>query len=220
MCIRDRGWARVALVPTDFDVAECPTIDPHRWVDRGPVTPGTGSGWREVLLDPVQEHLVEWAARMAPEAVPGARIPRQVQAGTLLKTMSDQLAPRAILAFDYCSTTPEVAARPQDEWLRTYVNHERGGPYHQAPGQQDITTEVCVDQLTDFFGAPELATQADFLADLGIEDLVAEGDAIWRERAAIGDLEALKARSRRREAEALTDPAGLGAFAVMQWRSG
>ena len=44
-----------------------------------------------------------------------------------------------------------------------------------------------------------------------------EGRAIWRERAAIGDLEAVRARSRVTEAEALLDPAGLGAFRVLEW---
>ena len=38
------------------------------------------------------------------------------------------------------------------------------------------------------------------------------------ERAAIGDLAAVRARSRITEAEALCDPAGLGAFRVLEWR--
>jgi len=33
----------------------------------------------------------------------------------------------------------------------------------------------------------------------------------------VGDLEALKHRSRVTEVEALTDPAGLGAFRVLEW---
>ena len=39
-------------------------------------------------------------------------------------------------------------------------------------------------------------------------------DAIWDERAHVGDLDALRARSRVAEAEALTDPDGLGGFRV------
>ena len=39
-------------------------------------------------------------------------------------------------------------------------------------------------------------------------------------RAGVGDLAALRARSRVREAEALTDPSGLGAFAVLEWEVG
>ena len=43
---------------------------------------------------------------------------------------------------------------------------------------------------------------------------------MWAERGRIGDLAALRARSRVREAEALTDPVGLGAFTVLEWRRG
>ena len=61
-------------------------------------------------------------------------------------------------------------------------------------------------------------SQADFLRAHGLDDLVAEGRRVWAERAHLGDLEALQARSRVSEAEALTDPTGLGAFRVLEWR--
>jgi hypothetical protein len=60
-------------------------------------------------------------------------------------------------------------------------------------------------------------TQADWLRAHGIDDLVAEGRRTWAERAHVGDLAALAARSRIGEAEALLDPAGLGAFRVVEW---
>jgi len=47
--------------------------------------------------------------------------------------------------------------------------------------------------------------------------LVAEGVRIWNERASLGDLAALRARSRVTEAEALLDPAGMGGFTVFIW---
>ena len=47
---------------------------------------------------------------------------------------------------------------------------------------------------------------------------MADGRAVWNERAAVGDLTALEARSRLYEAESLCDPAGLGTFSVMTWR--
>jgi hypothetical protein len=59
--------------------------------------------------------------------------------------------------------------------------------------------------------------QADWLRAHGIDQLVEDGRAVWRERAAIGDLAALRARSRVGEAEALLDPEGLGAFSVLEW---
>jgi SAM-dependent MidA family methyltransferase len=62
-----------------------------------------------------------------------------------------------------------------------------------------------------------VVTQARFLAEHGISDLVQEGRRISAERAHIGDLAALRARSRLREGDALTDPDGLGGFTVAEW---
>ena len=60
-------------------------------------------------------------------------------------------------------------------------------------------------------------SQADWLRAHGIDDLVADARRTWTARAHIGDLAALKARSRVTEAEALLDPTGLGAFRVLEW---
>ena len=99
--------------------------------------------------------------------------------------------------------------------MRTYRQHERGGSPLEALGTQDITCEVAVDQL----GVAPTAdrSQAEWLRAHGIEELVEEGRRIWRERAAIGDLAAVKARSRVTEADALLDESGLGAFRVLEW---
>jgi hypothetical protein len=43
---------------------------------------------------------------------------------------------------------------------------------------------------------------------------------LWRDRAGVGDLEALAARSRVTEAAALTDPSGLGAHHVFVFAKG
>ena len=42
---------------------------------------------------------------------------------------------------------------------------------------------------------------------------------MWPSAPHVADLEALRARSRVSEAEALLDPAGLGAFRVLEWLS-
>ena len=65
-----------------------------------------------------------------------------------------------------------------------------------------------------------VCSQAEFLCDHGIEDLVTEGRATWDARAAVGDLEAMRARSRTAEAETLLDPAGMGGFRVLSWSIG
>jgi hypothetical protein len=58
-------------------------------------------------------------------------------------------------------------------------------------------------------------SQAEWLRGLGIDELVTEARAAWDARAHIGDVEALRHRSRISEAAALTDPTGLGAHRVM-----
>ena len=76
---------------------------------------------------------------------------------------------------------------------------------------------MAVDQLAAV-RAPDLdQTQAAFLADHGIAELVEDGHRLWAERAHLGDLTAIRARSRFTEASALTDHTGMGAFRVLQW---
>ena len=116
--------------------------------------------------------------------------------------------------LDYARTTAEMAARPWREWLRTYRAHQPGAHYLAEPGRQDITADVALDQLP----APtQVQTQSEFLRVHGLDELVEEGRRVWATKAAAPDLAALAARSRIREAEALTDPSGLGAFTVAEW---
>jgi hypothetical protein len=103
---------------------------------------------------------------------------------------------------------------PWREWLRTYKDHERGGHYLLAPGSQDITAQVLLDQLPTGFIA---MTQAHFLQQWGIDDFVREGVAYWENMTGTPDIAALKMRSRVAEREALTEIAGLGGLTCMTW---
>ncbi|NNE12042.1 MAG: hypothetical protein HKN41_07320, partial [Ilumatobacter sp.] len=100
--------------------------------------------------------------------------------------------------------------------LRTYRQHERGDHYLAVPGSQDITAEVALDQLPE---PDAVRTQAQWLQLHGIDRLVDEGRRYWAEHAARPDVAAMRMRSRVREAEALLDPSGLGAFTVCEWRA-
>ncbi len=139
--------------------------------------------------------------------------PRQEQARAWVEEVLAQLHGRLVV-LDYCSTTDAMASRPWTEWLRTYRGHDRGGHPMDHLGRQDITAEVAVDQLPT---PAEDTTQAEWLRRWGIDELVEEGRRVWHERAHLGDLEALRARSRVNEATALTDPAGMGSFRVLEW---
>ncbi|MGH9133687.1 MAG: SAM-dependent methyltransferase, partial [Ilumatobacteraceae bacterium] len=123
-----------------------------------------------------------------------------------------------VVVIDYATaTTAALAERPYRDWLRTYRRHAPGEHYLRAPGTQDITADVAVDQLPR---PTSMATQAEWLRRSGIEELVEEGRLVWRERASVSDVAALRMRSRVSEAEALVDPGGLGAFLVLEWLAG
>jgi SAM-dependent MidA family methyltransferase len=180
----------------------------------------TGDGWSEVRVGSDGTGLVEVLLPTTLDpvraAAVGARVPVQHAAAAWLGEALDLAgAGGRVVAIDYASTTADLAARAWTDWVRTYRRHERGGPPLEALGTQDITCEVAVDQL----GVAPTAdrSQADWLRAHGIDELVEEGRRIWQERASIGDLEAVRARSRVTEAEALLDEAGLGAFRVLEW---
>ena len=143
--------------------------------------------------------------------------PRQDQACAWLDQALSIIKQGAVVVIDYMSTTKDMASRPWPEWLRTYRGHQRGDNPWTAPGTQDITCEVALDQLSAVCPPTRVTDQATWLEAHGIDELVAEGTAAWQAGAAQGDLAALTGRSRAIEAEALLDPGGLGGFTVAEW---
>jgi SAM-dependent MidA family methyltransferase len=129
----------------------------------------------------------------------------------------DELVRRGyVVVIDYMVDAADLAMRP---WLRTYRGHERGDAPERDPGLQDITADVVFEQLVAAapFAVADVATQAEWLRALGIDELVDEGRRRWEAGAAEGGLDALAGRSRVAEAAALTDPAGLGAHRVVEF---
>jgi SAM-dependent MidA family methyltransferase len=179
-----------------------------------------GPGPTEVLV-PAAEEDAALADRLAAGAPVGGRVPVQRRAAAWLASALELLRQGRVVVVDYADTTPSLARRPWLDWVRTYRAHGRGGHPLEAPGTQDVTCEVAVDQLADLVRPPDAdRSQAEWLAASGIDELVAEARATWHDRASLGDLAALKARSRVSEADALTDPTGLGAFRVLEWEVG
>ena len=190
----------------------------------------SGRGWNEVRVGTADGGLVELlveappgaaaeADRRAPGASPGARVPLQRVAAGWLRRALGAVAVGRVVVVDYASTTPALADRPWTQWVRTYRSHGRGGSPLDEPGSQDVTCEVAVDQLAAAVRPPDAdRLQADWLRHHGLDQLVAAARATWHERAALGDLAAMAARSRVGEAAALCDPDGLGAFRVLEWQ--
>ncbi len=182
-------------------------------------------GWREALVvvdgDGVASEVLaaapadwDWLPATAPH---GARVPVQRAAGEWVRDARSRLTHGTVLAFDYCTaTTWQLANLPWREWLRTYRGQRRGTHYLRDFSLQDITSQVCIDQLPE---PSAVRSQSQFLQRWGIDELVEEGRSRWASAAGAPDLWALRMRSRIRESESLLDPAGLGGFLSVEWSS-
>jgi NADH dehydrogenase [ubiquinone] 1 alpha subcomplex assembly factor 7 len=206
---------------------------PFRIVERA------GGAWTEIRVglgdDGFTEVAVPAAAEVAAAAddvasgaaaiAEGARLPVPTATADWLAACGHVLRRGYLVVVDFADTAASIAARGQDQWLRTYRGHDRGGAPLADPGAQDITCDVPVEHLVTHaaragFRLVDQATQAKWLAGLGIDELADDARGVWRERAAIGDLDAMAARSRVSEAAALTDPTGLGAHTVFVFAKG
>ena len=182
--------------------------------------------WREAFVDVGSDgRFVEVlsapfdppSSRLPAVAQFGARAPLVARAAAFVADARRLVRIGSVVVIDYGTPiTAMLAGRPYRDWLRTYRDNERGEHYLAAPGTQDITIDVPVDQLPE---PDTVRAQAQFLQLWGIEELVDEGRRIWEQQAARPGLEAMKMRSRVSEAEALLDPAGLGGFLVAEWRA-
>jgi SAM-dependent MidA family methyltransferase len=166
-------------------------------------------------LQPLKE---EPAFALPAKPIHGARIPWQQAAGQWVSDILGRLNGRLVVIDYAVPLTAELAQRPWRDWLRTYAGHEKGAHYLRNVGAQDITTDVCIDQIIATCGQPDsVRSQSQFLQLWGIDELVEEGKRIWHEESARPGLRAMKMRSRISEAEALLDPNGVGGFTVMEW---
>ena len=194
---RDRAWSEVRVAVDGDDLVES-------------VVPASGE-------------LASEADLVVADPPDGTRVPVPTGLAGWLRACASVLRHGRLVVIDYLASASELVDRGEPGWLRTYREHGRGRPPLEAPGEQDLTIDVPLEYLVHAaqrvgFRLELDQTQAEWLAGLGADDLVARAREQWDARAHVGDLEALRHRSRVTEGSALTDPAGLGAHRVLVFR--
>jgi SAM-dependent MidA family methyltransferase len=205
----DLVFANELLDNLPFDIA---SFDGTSWHELRVGLSGDGAAYSLEGGDPLDAVTV--ARHHLPLDLPaGTRLPLLREAQRWVRAARVRAA-RVVIA-DYGTDSRTLAAR-DGGWLRTHVAHETSADWLTAPGSCDITTDLAIEQVLD---DGSVLSQSAWLRGYGIDELVDEGRAIWEASAGIGDLAALKGRSRIREAEALLDPLGMGGFVVLEWPS-
>ena len=191
----------------------------------------TDEGWRErwvgldgdrlVFVDaPVRPEVAGWLDRFSGPVDVGGWVEVQLAAADWVPKALDRLGAGSLLLVDYGDTAENLVPRRRDGTLRTYRSHHLGPDPLDEPGATDITADVnftAIATVAREAGAEvELWRQDDFLAELGLRERVSEMRYEELELARSGnEMERLKLRTIRTEAETLMHPRGLGDFRVL-----
>lgn len=176
-----------------------------------------------VDADPRPDVLV-WLDRFAGDVDDGGWVEVQLEAQSWLRRVLAALEAGSVLIIDYGDTAENLIPRRRDGTLRTYRAHHLGPHPLDEPGETDITADVNFTALlatAEGTGASvELHRQDDFLAGLGLRDRLSELRRAELDAARGGDdMERLRLRTLKIEAETLLHPRGLGDFRVLVCRS-
>lgn len=193
-----------------------------------------GNTWRErwvgldgddlafIDADP-RDDVVDWLERFAGDVEDGGWVEVQLEAQRWLGDLLFRLIAGSVLIIDYGDTAENLIPRRRDGTLRTYRAHHLGPHPLDEPGVTDITADVNFTALMATAGQAgaevELHRQDDFLADLGLRGRLSELRKAELDAARSGDeMERLRLRTWKTEAETLLHPRGLGDFRVLVCR--
>jgi SAM-dependent MidA family methyltransferase len=185
----------------------------ERWVGRD----GDGLGFVDADVRP---EVLAWLESNAGDVPDGGWVEVQLEAQVWLGEALDALEAGSVVIFDYGDSAENLMPRRQDGTLRTYRAHHLGPHPLDEPGETDITADVNFTALLDTAQSAgagvELQRQDDFLADLGLRDRLSELRHAELAAARSGDeMERLRLRTLKTEAETLLHPRGLGDFRVL-----
>ena len=164
--------------------------------------------------------VARWLDRYAGEVPDGGWVEVQLAAGDWLADVLGRLEAGSVLLLDYGDTADGLLPRRQDGTLRTYRAHHLGPHPLDEPGKTDITADVNFSALIataeDAGATVALHRQEDFLAELGLRERLSELRRAELEAARSGrEMDRLRFRTLKTEAETLLHPRGLGDFRVL-----
>jgi SAM-dependent MidA family methyltransferase len=163
--------------------------------------------------------VLDWLDSYAGPVEEGGWVEVQLAARRWVMDVLDRLEAGALLLFDFGDTSENLLNRRRDGTLRTYRSHHLGPHPLDEPGETDITADVNFSALLDLAPGARLHRQDDFLAALGLRDRLSDLRHQELEAARSGDeMERLRLRTLKSEAETLLHPRGLGDFRVLEYR--
>ena len=167
-----------------------------------------------------RDRCVRWLDRFAGEVSDGDWVEVQLAAEDWFTDVLGRLEAGSVLLIDYGDTAEGLLPRRQDGTLRTYRAHHLGPHPLDEPGETDITADVNFSALVataeDAGASVGLFRQDDFLAELGLRERLSELRNAELEAARSGrEMDRLRLRTRKTEAETLLHPRGLGDFRVL-----
>lgn len=191
----------------------------------------TGSEWRERWVGadqdglhfvdaPLRPEVLDWLGRYAGDVPDGGWVEVQLEAANWLTDVLRRLEAGSVVLIDYGDTAENLVPRRADGTLRTYRAHHIGPHPLDEPGQTDITADVNFTALVDVARMSgvdvSLHRQDDFLSEWGLRDRLSELRRAELEAARSDDeIERLRIRTLKTEAETLLHPRGLGDFRVL-----
>ena len=165
--------------------------------------------------------VLSWLDAFAGEVGDGGWVEVQLAAQDWLILALELLESGSIVLVDYGDTAENLLPRRQDGTLRTYRAHHLGPHPLDEPGETDITADVNFSALITTARAAgadvALHRQDDFLSEFGLRDRLSGLRKAELEAARSGDeMERLRLRTLKTEAETLLHPRGLGDFRVLR----
>jgi SAM-dependent MidA family methyltransferase len=185
----------------------------ERWV-------GADGGELALIDADPRPEVSDWLDRFAGPVPDGGMVEVQLEAAEWLRKAMAMVEAGSIVLFDYGDTTENLLPRRQDGTLRTYRSHHLGPHPLDEPGATDITADVNFTALeavaVEAGWEAKTWRQDDYLAHLGLRDRIS---AMRHEELALArsgdEMERLKVRTLRTEAETLMHPRGLGDFRAL-----